>query len=80
MGKGSWGHRIRPLNHQEMSDQAAREGGWSCSVGKNHGPVAYIAEYDYVTGRAGRVTTARRMLCEAHAIEFCRRHGMVLAI
>lgn len=38
----------------------------------------FIASYDYVTGRAGRVSSQRRFLCKAHGEAFAKRNGLEL--
>ena len=38
-------------------------------------PCTHVCMYDYVTGRAGRVTDARRPKCEEHAQLFATRHN-----
>jgi hypothetical protein len=47
----------------------------TCSARHCQEPPNYYARYDYVTGRRGRITTASRYYCQAHAEAFARRHG-----
>ncbi len=64
----------------------ANPDGWhhdSCEAQDNttsghrcHARREYACCYDYVTGRAGRVTTRTAPRCRRHAEIFCRNHGI----
>jgi|GEM_PF-6625045 len=47
-----------------------------CSAPRCQEPPNYYGRYDYVTGRRGRITTASRYYCLAHAEAFARTHGL----
>ena len=47
----------------------------TCSGGLCKAPVTFLAQYDYVTGRAGRITNADKWLCEEHGRAFAARHN-----
>jgi len=49
-----------------------------CSSPKCQNEAVYICKYDYITGRAGRVSTSRRFLCRTHAEKWVQKHGLVL--
>jgi hypothetical protein len=52
------------------------EGRRLCSAtGRCCDPARWWGSYRYVTGKAGRVGTARRPLCDAHAEGWRRRYG-----
>jgi len=46
----------------------------TCAIRNCNEPVEWIAKYDYVTGRAGRITTARKRRCEKHAAAFEKKY------
>jgi hypothetical protein len=87
----SWGHRIDPLERAQVSPMAAALGldgsclsvAWSDHCGRRihrravcGQPATHMLTYEYVTGRAGRTTYARRSLCEPHAREAAARYGI----
>jgi hypothetical protein len=45
--------------------------------GKCREPASWHGTYCYVTGRAGRVSAARKTLCQAHADDWRTKHGAV---
>lgn len=45
-------------------------------AGKCDKPVEFLAQYDYVTGQRGRVSTSDRWLCEQHAQMFANGHKL----
>lgn len=49
-----------------------------CSVPHCQGSAEYITRYEYVTGRAGRVTDAIRYACDEHAVKFCDKHNIAI--
>jgi hypothetical protein len=54
------------------------EGRLLCAVsGKCRNLAAWWGTYHYVTGRAGRVSTATRAMCDSHAARWRREHGAV---
>lgn len=65
----SWGHAISVLPRgapQRRHPCAAR-----CDQIATH-----LAVYNYVTGRAGRISFASRGLCDLHAERFRAKHGL----
>ena len=48
-----------------------------CSAPRCPTAPAYYARYEYVTGRQGRITTASRYYCAAHAATFATTHQLV---
>jgi hypothetical protein len=71
----SWGHTIRALTADEV-ERSKRLGYAKCAAGKCREQRRYVTTYKYVTGRAGRVSSAQRELCGDHAAKFCRKHGL----
>lgn len=77
----SWGHVLRPATDEERAsfaggvylnfkqEETTYPPQW-CGVGKCREPITWIGGYQYVTGRAGRTSTARKYLCEEHATKF----------
>lgn len=71
----SWNHRLEPLRRDSR-----REREYSCSSCR--GPyqdrprAAVYVCYDYTTGRAGRTSSARKGVCQAHADRFAAKHGL----
>jgi len=68
----SWGHTIRPLTTEEIEREAQMrekygERYYSCRTPRCVERSAFQTTYQYVTGRAGRVSYARKNLCSAHA-------------
>lgn len=53
-------------------------GGFSCVAGRCTCPAVYRTTYRYVTGRAGRTSTAEKPACLEHGTKFAARHGLVL--
>jgi hypothetical protein len=49
-----------------------------CTDRKCDGRPEFIASYRYVTGKAGRVSSQRRYVCQAHAEAFAKKHGLEL--
>jgi len=77
MGR-SWGHVVRQLTDAEI-DHYDR---WDerCAVSpKCQDQATHLTAYDYVTGRAGRVTDSRRRACTPHAEKFAAKHGIEIA-
>jgi len=85
----SWGHTLERLSADRLAElerTAARlrlrgRQYKSCTVGRmDHlQPATYVATYNYVTGRAGRVSWASKRLCDDHAAKFAAKHGIDLA-
>jgi hypothetical protein len=48
---------------------------YSCRTPRCTEPSAFETTYQYVTGRAGRVSYARKHLCHAHAEKFRAKYG-----
>jgi hypothetical protein len=82
----SWGHTLERLGEQELirlTARAVRERErWGdsavnlCVAGRvtHREQATYQSTYSYVTGRAGRVSGASRLLCEGHARKFAAKH------
>ncbi len=69
----SWNHRARKL-HPDDVDFHDRWG-HLCAAGRRcPGQVTHLITYDYVTGRAGRVSDSSRLACEPHATRFVTKH------
>lgn len=80
MSDRSWNHRIAPVDHEGYTvyDYERKERvpiTWAelvaqrlalCSVPKCEAEPAYIYTYNYITGRAGRVSRQTRYLCAKH--------------
>lgn len=47
----------------------------TCRSPRCEAPAAFQSSYQYVTGRAGRVSTARKLLCEEHAAKFRAKYA-----
>lgn len=50
--------------------------GGICSTGKCSAQPTHRTSYRYVTGRAGRIQTAERAVCIAHAQRFAAKHNL----
>lgn len=69
----SWNHRARRLDPDDI-DHYDRWGRL-CTAGRRcPGQATHLITYDYVTGRAGRVSDSSRIACETHATRFATRH------
>lgn len=60
-------------------------GRWGWPIETDHtyrsgGPITYWATYNYITGRAGRVTQATRHYCKDCAEKHAKRHGLTLPV
>jgi hypothetical protein len=85
----SWGHTLERLSADRLAEQervaaryAERDRRYkSCTFGRmDHlDPAIYVATYNYVTGRAGRVSWACKHVCADHAAKFATKHGIDLA-
>jgi hypothetical protein len=88
----SWGHTLQRLSEQRLAELAAsdqrrieRGGGYDygrCTMGRiatHQDRATYSASYNYVTGRAGRVSWAEKLVCDEHAAKFAAKHGIDLA-
>ena len=84
----SWGHTLEQLSVQHLFDlarsdarTAARGGSYfygTCTIGKvtHNEPATYATSYNYVTGRGGRVSWARKLVCADHAAKFAAKNGL----
>ena len=83
----SWAHTVRELTADELDRlhlwyDAAAASPWSrhdrvmpCSrICAN--PVSHEIGYLYVSGRAGRVTSAAKKVCAQHALSFAKKNGV----
>ncbi len=71
----SWGQTIRLMTEDEQARY--RRLGWDCT-GKCEQPAVYETAYNYITGRSGRVGSARRNACTQHGKKFAERHNLEL--
>jgi hypothetical protein len=65
----SWGHTIS-AGPRRYADGRPFE----CSTPRCKEPAVAVGTYSYVTGRAGRVSYARRDLCDTHAQRFREKY------
>jgi hypothetical protein len=84
----SWGHTLERLSDERIAERAHAK---ACNCGcrrrrlctsgrRDHeAPATYLATYNYVTGRAGRVSWASKYVCDDHAAKFAAKHGIDLA-
>ncbi len=84
----SWGHTLERLSDERITEMAhakACDCGCRrrrlCVMGRldHQAPATYLATYNYVTGRAGRVSWASKHICDDHAAKFAAKHGIDLA-
>jgi hypothetical protein len=88
----SWGHSLERLSDQRLAELAAddqrrlaRGSGYDygrCTMGRiatHTDRATYVASYNYVTGGAGRVSWASKLVCDEHAAKFAAKHGIDLA-
>lgn len=77
MGSGrSWNHRVYRLDPADI-DRNDRFGA-TCATGKCTTLPTHATGWDYVTGRAGRVSDMTRLVCTAHAEAFSRKHNLTI--
>jgi hypothetical protein len=89
---GSWGHALERLSAERLGELAAsdqrrleRGGGYDygrCTMGRiatHPDRATHVASYNYITGRAGRVSWAEKLVCDEHAAKFAAKHGIDLA-
>ena len=77
----SFNHRV--IRNTEANRQWRGAIGELCRHGANRKtnpggcgkPADWVVIYDYVTGRAGRVTDSQRGKCREHAEQFAKKHG-----
>ncbi len=83
----SWGHTLERLTDEEIAkrihdkacDCGCRRRRLCTSGRRDHeAPATYLATYNYVTGRAGRVSWASKYVCDDHAAKFAAKHGIRL--
>lgn len=70
----SWGHAIEAVT-EEQRDFYARQG-WTCASGKCQAEPTHHTVYEYVTGRAGRTSVAKRRACPGHTACFAAQHDL----
>lgn len=75
MAGKSWGHAIRRMTPEEL---VAYGGTGSKCAGKCPNQAGFENSYRYVTGQAGRATTARRPACDEHARRFAAKHDLIV--
>lgn len=70
---GAFNHRLEPASEYEAESSCS-----SCRGDYGTKPRAVcVLEYDYVTGRIGRVSHARRRLCQKHAQKTAEKYGLM---
>lgn len=86
----SWGHTLEQLSVRHLFDLARSDARTeargsehayfygTCTLGRvtHNEPATYASSYNYVTGRAGRVSWARKLICTDHAVQFAAKHGI----
>lgn len=88
----SFNHTLTPFSAEELADWVVREqtvrerfgepyrndaAHWyECSSPRCHSRPLFHSTYDYITGRAGRVSYARKDLCVEHARKFAAKNGL----
>jgi hypothetical protein len=70
----SWDHQVYKLAPDEV-DRNDRFG-VACATGKCAALPTHATAWNYITGRAGRVSNMRRGVCAGHAEAFARRHDL----
>lgn len=78
---GSWGHSIRVLKQEECKHIWVGSNGSSldkCAAPKCQNKPEFIASYNYITGKAGRVSKAERALCRKHAHKYAIKYHLTL--
>jgi hypothetical protein len=88
----SWGHAVRRLTadeiarakeHDEHSAKVFRREGYRyntvCRMPKCQEWISHEITYNYVTGRAGRVSWAAKDVCTGHAEKFAAKNGVEIA-
>lgn len=68
----SWGHSVRLLPDDEREMYARHD--WSCGSRNCNEPVTHMLGYRYVTGRAGRISSAEKRACPKHAEAFAKKY------
>jgi hypothetical protein len=72
---------VRELFRLARSDARTRGGTYlygTCTLSRatHNEPATYASSYNYATGRAGRVSWVRRLICADHAVKFAKKHGI----
>jgi hypothetical protein len=71
----SWGHALQRLTPEQLADLCRWDG--TCRAGRGcEEPTTHLGAYNYVTGRAGRISWARRYMCDSHAEKFRAKHEL----
>lgn len=71
----AWDHVINPIDTLPWYNPNYP---YTCSHPKCMEKAEYVVSYKYVTGARGKVTTARRLLCEDHSEKFAIKYGLTL--
>jgi hypothetical protein len=69
MGK-SWDHAVQVLTAESRERYSYRH----CASGKCAEPVTHLVTFKVITGRAGRVGSQSRLICDGHAEKFADKH------
>jgi hypothetical protein len=67
----SWGHTLQRLDPEQLPVYDP-----FCRVARCRERATHLGTYDYVTGRAGRTSFARKYMCDLHAERFRARHAL----
>jgi hypothetical protein len=67
----SFHHNVQAISKEQRAYYTRQQ--FTCSM-RCPKPVEFFAQYSYVTGRAGRVSSARRAVCAEHAAGFAERY------
>lgn len=77
----SWGHRLEMLYPDELTDNSCCSKGhpaYADVPARHHVKPEFVFCYEYITGKAGRVTTRETYLCREHAEATANRYGLTL--
>jgi hypothetical protein len=73
----SFNHRVFRLPDKTI-DYNDRFGGTCRATRKCEVLATHLTEYDYVTGRSGRVSDSGKQVCQPHAEKFATKHGVTI--
>lgn len=74
--KHTWNHKVAKVTGVPEQKQTPYGLHPVCSVSKCDLPQEYFVQYDYVTGKRGRVSSQGRYYCKSHAEKFCKKHNI----
>jgi hypothetical protein len=71
----SWGHALEAITDEQR--EQLPEWDQTCRAGRQCGQqTAYFGSYNYVTGRAGRISWAGKYMCLDHGTRFQAKYGI----